>query len=56
VREKRTGDCAAHAVALLKRARADGYFRVAGRRERMKSDPVMEWLRGRGEFEEFRKE
>jgi hypothetical protein len=53
VREKRCAECAAHAVALLRRAREDGYFRVSGRRDGMRSDPVFATLRGREDFEDL---
>jgi tetratricopeptide (TPR) repeat protein len=54
-RAKRSTEYAAHAMALLKRAKADGYFRIAARRERLKSDPGLESLRGRDDFKELAK-
>ncbi len=55
-RGKRSADYAAHAVALLKRAQADGYFRFPARLARLKTDPELDGLRQREDFKELVKE
>jgi serine/threonine-protein kinase len=50
-RQAKSEEYAAYAVALLKRAQAQGYFRVPARIDRLAKDKGLEPLRGREDFQ-----